>query len=171
MAKARTNKSFSGRERSTAEISTPDKPVNEMLDQLPEHVWQSGHTFLDPACGSIDHDGFVPWALRRKLAHGCMVMEALKDIHGVELRADNLDECRRRLLAIVVEHEQVTINHILVVLTNVRQGDTLKDPIGTDAWWVPVSREEAVEWCGINQLCISTATPPEPPASPKPARQ
>jgi hypothetical protein len=122
--------------------------VNEMLDQLPEHVWRPGKSFLDPACGCIDQDGFLPWVLRRKLAHGCTVMEALKDIHGVELQADNLDDCRRRLLAIVAEHEQVEIGHIMVVLTNVRQGDALEDPINTEAWWVPISREEAVEWCG-----------------------
>ncbi len=122
--------------------------VNEMLDQLPEHVWRPGKSFLDPACGCVDQDGFLPWVLRRKLAHGCTVMEALKDIHGVELQADNLDDCRRRLLAIVAKHEQVEIGHIVVVLTNVRQGDALEDPINTEAWWVPVSCEEAVEWCG-----------------------
>ena len=33
------------------EVFTPAWVVNDMLDMLPDEVWEAGKTFLEPACG------------------------------------------------------------------------------------------------------------------------
>jgi len=55
----------SERKKQTAEVFTPPKLVSDMLDKLPDTVWEDGKTFCDPACG----DGnFLIQVLWRKIA-------------------------------------------------------------------------------------------------------
>ena len=86
----------------TGEVFTPDWLVQEMLDALPvDSFTDPTKTFLDPSCG----DGnFLVAILKRKLDAGHPPLRALSTVYGVELMADNTEECRRRLKAIVVEY-------------------------------------------------------------------
>ena len=56
------------RRKETAEDFTPDPLVNEMLDKLPEEVWQdTSKTFLDNSAGN---GNFLVAVLQRKLDSG-----------------------------------------------------------------------------------------------------
>ena len=87
------------RRKETAEDFTPPALVAEMLDKLPPEVWTDPtKTFCDPAAG----DGnFLVAILARKLAQGHDPLQALSTIYGVELMADNVQECKERLLGIL----------------------------------------------------------------------
>lgn len=82
--------------KSTGEVFTPTPLVQEILDQLPEDLFQNAsRTFLDNACG----DGqFLGEILIRKLESGADFETALSSIYGVDLMQDNVDLCRQRLL-------------------------------------------------------------------------
>ena len=95
------------RVKQTAEIFTPNKLVNEMLDKLPKEVWEEGKTFCDPACGN---GNFLIEVLARKIKRGHR--NPLQTIYGVELMADNVEECKYRLLNILKENKiKVTKKH------------------------------------------------------------
>ena len=84
------------RVKATGEVFTPTELVQEILDQLPQEVFQDAtKTFLDPSCG----DGqFLGEVLIRKLENGIDFETALGTIYGVDLMPDNVDLCRERLL-------------------------------------------------------------------------
>lgn len=99
--------------KQTGEVFTPLPLVNELLDRLPQDVWNNPNkTFIDPACG----DGnFLVEVVKRKIAHGSTPTQALSTTYGVELMPDNVAECRRRLLEIVgdtLEHRSIVQHHI-----------------------------------------------------------
>ena len=105
------------RVKQTAEIFTPPKLVNEMLDKLPDEVWEESKTFCDPACG----DGnMLVEVLKRKLEKGHDPLKALCTIYGTDIMKDNIDECRERLWRIVLEKSVLTAEHIRVVVNNIR---------------------------------------------------
>jgi hypothetical protein len=100
------------RQKRTAEIFTPPALIKEMLDQLPEELWQSGKTIFEPAAG----DGnFVVAILERKLLAGCTPTEAIQDVYAVEYMLDNVLAMKRRVLEIVgdtSEHRKIVDEHI-----------------------------------------------------------
>ncbi|WP_228707309.1 hypothetical protein [Moraxella lacunata] len=84
----------------------------------------SNSTFLEPACGT---DNFLAEILRQKLATALRrsqinksqkspkysksdyernAIYAISSIYGIELLADNCDECRRRLPDLFLDHYQ-----------------------------------------------------------------
>lgn len=77
------------------EVFTPSALVLEMIEQLPDPVWEPGKTYLDPTCG---HGNFLAPILIIKLSLGHS--HPLATIYGVELMQDNVDECKRRLIDI-----------------------------------------------------------------------
>ena len=85
--------------KQTAEVFTPTKLVQEMLDKLEEQdqtlFSDPNKTFLDNSCG----DGqFLSEVVIRKIERsGCSLEQALKTTYGVELMEDNIIECRKRL--------------------------------------------------------------------------
>ena len=86
------------RQKQTAEVFTPPRLVNEMLNNLSPKLWKENKTFCDPACG----DGnILVVVLERKVLCGHDPIEALKTIYGVELMRDNSKDCRKRLYGIV----------------------------------------------------------------------
>ena len=105
------------------EVFTPPQLVCDMLDKLPKETWYKGKTFLDPACGN---GNFLVEILERKLKRKHGPLDALRTIYGIELMADNVEECRIRILKIIATHEEVTAEHIQVVLTNIVCADALK---------------------------------------------
>ena len=86
------------RRKVTAEIFTPIWLVNDMLDNLPDDIWEEGKTFCDPAAGN---GNFLIEIFKRKLQLGHPHLIALKTIYGVELMADNVEEMKQRFLELI----------------------------------------------------------------------
>jgi len=83
----------------TAEEFTPAELVNEMIDKLPEDVWDDPQkTFLDNSAGN---GNFLVAILQRKLDHGHDPLQALSTIYGVEIMYDNVEEMHHRIYSIV----------------------------------------------------------------------
>lgn len=121
------------------EVFTPAWMVDAMLDLVRSESERIDARFLEPACGS---GNFLVPVLRRKLAsvqsrHGKSEFEknhhallALMSIYGIELLADNTNECRDSLLGTFTEfvgdnggswHRAATA----VLNVNIVQGDAL----------------------------------------------
>lgn len=87
----------------TQEDFTPIGIVNSMLDQFPKEAFTDmSKTIIDYSAGN---GNFLVEALDRKLDNSKNVddaLTALKSIYGVELMADNVEECRERLYALVI---------------------------------------------------------------------
>lgn len=94
------------------EVFTNEREVNAMLDLVKAETERIESRFLEPACG----DGnFLAEVLRRKLAvvdakyrrnldewqHYAFL--AVSSVYGVDLLLDNANECRNRLLGIVMD--------------------------------------------------------------------
>ena len=91
------------RVKATGEVFTPTPMVQEMLEQIPiKQFTDPTKTFLDNSCG----DGqFLGEVLIRKLEslgkeqiEDAEFVQALSTIYGVDLKQDNVDLCRERLL-------------------------------------------------------------------------
>jgi hypothetical protein len=108
------------RKKSLGEVFTPPELVKEVLDQLPEEVWQDpAKTFLDNSCGN---GNFLVAVLERKLQHGHNPIQALETVYGVDIMLDNVKECRRRLMKIamaagadfgVFKHKRILVRNIV----------------------------------------------------------
>ena len=84
------------RVKETAEVFTPTPLVQEMLDKLPQELFEDfTKTFLDPSCG----DGqFLSEVVIRKMERShCTLEQALSTTYGVELMEDNVKLCKERL--------------------------------------------------------------------------
>ena len=111
--------------KENAEVFTPTKLVQEMLDQLdtpPNNVFDDiTKTFLEPSCG----DGqFLSEVVIRKIEHAVgkdyegdvteVYKQALRSVYGVELMPDNVGLCIQRLTCgNIPEFEEALGNHIL----------------------------------------------------------
>jgi type I restriction-modification system DNA methylase subunit len=84
------------RVKATGEVFTPTELVQEILDKLPQEIFNNPtKTFCDPSCG----DGqFLSEVLIRKVENGIDFEAALSTIYGVELMQDNVKLCQDRLL-------------------------------------------------------------------------
>jgi restriction-modification enzyme MmeI-like protein len=95
------------------EVFTPAWMVEAMLDLVKHETELIDSRFLEPACGS---GNFLVPILRRKLAsvelkYGRSDFErrhyallALMCVYGIELLADNIEECRANVLEILAEY-------------------------------------------------------------------
>jgi hypothetical protein len=93
--------------KKTGEIFTPIPLVQEILDRLPESVWNDPlKTFLDNSCGV---GNFLLCVTGRKLEHGHTTEQALSTTFGVELMPDNVEECQNRLLGLAALHDEITL--------------------------------------------------------------
>ena len=97
------------------EVFTSQREVNAMLDLVKQETERIDSRFLEPACG----DGnFLIEILRRKLAvcegrvkakqytqlqYEQAAVQAVSSIYGIELLADNVEACRKRLLDFFTE--------------------------------------------------------------------
>ena len=122
------------------EVFTPGWLVEEMLDLVKDESERIDSRFLEPACGS---GNFLKSVLARKLAtveskYGKNNFEkqqhalfALMCIYGIELLADNLEECRSILLEVFAEFLGVVNEDVFylaarnVLKVNILQGDAL----------------------------------------------
>lgn len=91
------------------EVFTNPREVNAMLDLVKEETLRIDSRFLEPACG----DGnFLIEILRRKMSvvgqryagteWKKYALQAVASIYGIELLADNAEQCRQRLNDFVV---------------------------------------------------------------------
>ena len=87
-----------GRMQKNGETFTPTALVFEMMQQMlinnPD-VFAPGKTVLDPACG--DGQLLVPVKWYKVLVHGMTEEDAVQDLYGVDIMADNVEVCKRRL--------------------------------------------------------------------------
>ena len=98
------------------EVFTPSWMVEAMLDLVKGESERIDARFLEPACGS---GNFMVQILRRKLAavelkYGKSDFErrhyallGLMCIYGIELLADNIDECRANVLEVFANYLQL----------------------------------------------------------------
>lgn len=88
-----------------AEVYTPKAIVDKMLDLVDKNndddMFVPEKTYMEPACGN---GNFLIEILRRKLER-CNdkndYITALTSIYGVDIQADNIEECKQRLLKAV----------------------------------------------------------------------
>lgn len=134
------------RAKSTGEVFTPDKLVNQMLAKLPREVWKKGKKFCDPACGNGQ---FLIWVLIKKIKRNHKPLEALKTIFGADIMRDNILECRMRLLKIVSVWEEITPEHIAAVFQNIVWINMKKYPTGSLEY--DFSFENKVNWNDVDR--------------------
>ncbi|HET9136924.1 MAG TPA: DNA methyltransferase, partial [Candidatus Kapabacteria bacterium] len=122
------------------EVFTPPWLVEAMLDLVKAETERIDSRFLEPACGS---GNFLVKIFQRKLTavelkYGKSEFEqkhfallALMCIYGIELLADNIDECRENLLEIFSEYLQIDPSNDFyraadsVLSLNIIHGDAL----------------------------------------------
>lgn len=87
------------------EFFTPSDLVKKMCDKVPEEDWMDlTKTFLEPCLGN---GNFIVEIVDRKLKY-CKseedVYTALSNVYGVELMEDNLQECKERVLMLLIRY-------------------------------------------------------------------
>lgn len=167
------------------EVFTNEREVNDMLDMVKQETERIDSRFLEPACG----DGnFLSEVLRRKLAvvgerYGKSQLEyerymfvAVSSIYGVDIMADNVDECRERLYGIAEseygrrfrdERRVEVLDAIRYLLSkNIQCGDALTltaadgDPIVFPEWsLVKGSKVSRRDFTFAALLNVSTQAP------------
>lgn len=122
------------------EVFTPNWMVEDMLNLVKDESERIDSRFLEPACGS---GNFLSSVLKRKLLsvqirYGKSDFEkhhyalfSLMCIYGIELLADNVEECRKLLLSIYDSYLQINEDNVwhkaaaAVLRANILQGDAL----------------------------------------------
>jgi len=123
-------KSSSGRDRTDTEVFTPEWLVKDMCDMLESETLKDAfaieRTFLEPACG----DGnFVVEILRRKLERCVMRQDytvALKSVYGMDIQADNIAECIRRVTELCEKYFKPTKEELQIINDHYIMCDSLK---------------------------------------------
>ena len=122
--------SASGRARTATEIFTPDWLVREMCDMLEDESRKDAfaieRTFLEPTCG----DGnFVVEILRRKFERCVMRQDftvALRSVYGMDIQADNIAECIRRVKELCGKYFKPTKEELQIIEDHYIMCDSLK---------------------------------------------
>ena len=122
------------RVKETAEVFTPTPLVQEMLDNLPQELFEdSTKRFLDPSCG----DGqFLSEVVIRKMERsGCTLEQALSTTYGVELMEDNVKLCKERLGGPNPTQEILDILDKNIVCADALKYDySFGEPMGIENW-------------------------------------
>ena len=122
------------RVKETAEVFTPTPLVQEMLDNLPQELFEDPtKTFLDPSCG----DGqFLSEIVIRKMGKsGCSLEQALSTTYGVELMEDNVKLCKERLAGPNPTQEILDILDKNIVCADALKYDySFGEPVGIEVW-------------------------------------
>ena len=82
----------------TGEVFTPPELTNEILDKMPQEIWEPSKTFCDPACGN---GNMLLEVFKRKLLQDHAPLLALSTIYGVDLMPDNIEEMKSRFLEMI----------------------------------------------------------------------
>jgi hypothetical protein len=130
------------RRKTTAEVFTPSWLVNQILDKLPEECCEPSKTFCDPACGN---GNMLIEVFRRKVLKGSNPSQALSTIYGVDIMADNIQECRKRLLYLLNDSHSITREDVENVFTNIVLVPLSKYPLGSLSYDFSFGRTEEQE--------------------------
>ena len=84
------------RKNKFGEVFTPKELVNEMLDKLPQEELINPDKVIGDISG-CGNGNFLIEILNRRLKAGVKHKDALKTIYGVDIMADNVQECKERL--------------------------------------------------------------------------
>lgn len=103
--------------RDICEKYTSIHHVEEILDSLPEDVWEEGKTFMDPECGV---GNFLVAVAKRKLKLNHK--NILQTLHGSDIFEDNVQNCKSSLLAICGD----TVENRNILDTNIVHKDFLE---------------------------------------------
>lgn len=132
--KSATNNSIKSKARVEAvgEVFTPLHIVNKMLDEFPPHCF-SDPTFiwLEPTCGN---GNFIVEIIRRKIAAGLTIEQALNTTWGMDIMDDNIEDCHKRILKMIKEE-------YLIILTK-GKGSRFKKIVENNIFKVKDSLEE-----------------------------
>lgn len=138
------------RVRDLAEVYTHQREVTAMLDLVPDMFPTEADpdnldkTFLEPASG---HGNFLHEILRRKLAavtparygdgeeYEHRILRCVASIYGIDIDAENVDDCRRRMTALIAAHVGDPASRTggfwsaveVILTTNIVRADTLAD--------------------------------------------
>lgn len=115
--------------RKYGEVFTPPDVVSHMCDMLEDEspgAFAPDKTFLEPTCG----DGaFVVEILRRKF-DSCRTRSdfttALSSVYGLEIQADNVAECIRRVTALCQRYFKPTRAELQIINDHYIMCDSLK---------------------------------------------
>ena len=122
------------RVKETAEVFTPTPLVQEILNNLPQELFEDvSKTFLDPSCG----DGqFLSEIVIRKMGKsGCSLEQALSTTYGVELMEDNVKLCKERLAGPNPTQEILDILDKNIVCADALKYDySFGEPVGIEVW-------------------------------------
>lgn len=126
------------RVREQGEVFTRPEEVNAMLDLLPEVTIEM--TFLEPTCGN---GNFVVEILKRKFdkcKKKADFITALKSVVAIDIMADNVAECKQRILELYNSYGQKE-NISFILDTQIFQGNSLaimnlleKDKVNVISW-------------------------------------
>lgn len=111
------------------EVFTPEWVVRDMCDMLEAEApgcFEPERTFLEPTCG----DGaFVVEILRRKFQR-CRSRRdycvALESVYGLEIQADNVAECIRRVTELAGQYFRPTREELQIINDHYIMCDALK---------------------------------------------
>lgn len=132
-----------------AEVYTPQFIVKDMCDLIPSEIWENiESSFLEPACGN---GNFLVEILARKYERCASAKDGLKalaSVVGIDIQADNCQECRKRLL------EQYIVcfpnaNNIAIAMAykilqnNIICGDSLK----IQEQWIKDNKTRGIKEC------------------------
>jgi hypothetical protein len=120
--------------KETAEVFTPTPLVQEMLDNLPQELFEdSNKTFLDPSCG--DGQFLSEVVIRKMEISGCTLEQALLTTYGVELMKDNVKLCKERLAGPNPTQEILDILDKNIVCSDaLKYNYSFGEPMGIEVW-------------------------------------
>jgi len=122
------------RVKETAEVFTPTPLVQEILDNLPQDLFEDyTKTFLDPSCG--DGQFLSEVVIRKMEKSGCTLEQALSTTYGVELMEDNVKLCKERLAGPNPTQEILDILDKNIVCADALKYDySFGEPVGIEVW-------------------------------------
>ncbi len=175
-AKAQSQTKSKKRVADHGEVFTAEREVKAMLDLVKIQSQQIGSRFLEPACGT---GNFLAEILTRKLATVLAKSQinksqkspkysqshyerdaiwAISSIYGIELLADNVSECRSRLLALFETHYQTHFKHINPAVMDVAHFLLSKNIVHGDALTLKDNDGHAIvfsEWTFVGDIKIN----------------
>jgi hypothetical protein len=149
------------------EVFTAEREVNAMLDLVKQETERIDSRFLEPACGN---GNFLVEILRRKLAivhirygkntddYERYAVVAVSSIYGVDILADNVADCRKRLFDIFNnEYEKVCRNNVNEETRDAVRFIFQKNILCGDALTMKSNGDEPIvfaEWSVVNRCLI-----------------
>lgn len=143
-----------------AEVFTAEREVKAMCNLIPDDVWNNiESTFLDPCCGN----GNFPYEILARKYARCKSekdgLKALASVFCIDIQADNVDECRSRLLTQYIDtfpkaNELAVLMASGILLNNIVCDDSLNPQTETLRSWGITPNKKYVEFLGKSKKSI-----------------